>query len=256
MRVRLAAKVAIVTGAAHGIGAATARKFADEGAAVCCVDRDEAVKGIVAELRAGGGEALALTLDVSDADANDSMVGEAVRAYGGLDILHANAAASLVAPLEHSTPADWEAVIATNLYGVAHGVRAARPTLRSRGGGSVIITSSVLALAGDPEMPAYSATKGAVSALSRSMAVAYGPDNIRVNAICPGDVETRMLAKYFETVNDPSKARAAVVGKYPLGRLATPEDVASVAAFLASDDAAYVTGTELRVDGGLLARVY
>jgi NAD(P)-dependent dehydrogenase (short-subunit alcohol dehydrogenase family) len=254
---RLADKVAIVTGAGRGIGAATARRFASEGAAVCCVDRDEqAVADIVTDVRARGGQAISLALDISEIAENKTMVEETVRAFGGLDILHANAGTSLIAPLESSSHQQWSALVESNVYGVAHGIVSAVPEMRERGGGSVIVTSSLLALVGDAEMPAYSATKGAVSALCRSLAVAYGPSGIRVNTICPADVETEMLEKYLQAADDPPAARAAMIASYPLGRLASPDDIAAVATFLASDDSRYVTGTELRVDGGLLARMY
>jgi NAD(P)-dependent dehydrogenase (short-subunit alcohol dehydrogenase family) len=183
------------------------------------------------------------------------MVEETVSAFGGLDILHANAGSALVAPFEGSTEAQWNALVEVNVYGVARGIAAAVPQLRRRGGGSVIITSSVVALVGDAAMSAYSATKGAVSALCRSLAVAYGPSGIRCNTICPGDVETEMLDRYLQAADDPAAARAAMVASYPLGRLASPDDIAAAATFLAADDSRYVTGTELRVDGGLLARL-
>jgi NAD(P)-dependent dehydrogenase (short-subunit alcohol dehydrogenase family) len=255
--VRLADKVAIVTGAGRGIGAATARRFAHEGAAVCCVDRDaRAVDETVADLRARGGNAISLVLDVSQIADNEVMVQETVRTLGGLDILHANAATALVAPLDDTSQPQWRALVESNIYGVANGIASAVPELRKRGGGSVIITSSVVAFVGDAEMPAYSATKGAVSALCRSLAVAYGPSGIRVNTVCPGDVETEMLDRYLQAAEDPSAARAAMIASYPLGRFASPDDIAAAATFLASDDSCYVTGTELRVDGGLLAGIY
>jgi NAD(P)-dependent dehydrogenase (short-subunit alcohol dehydrogenase family) len=248
--------VAIVTGAGRGIGAATARRFAGEGAAICCVDRDaRAAEEVVTDIRERGGEAISMTLDVSQTADNEAMVEETVRTLGRLDILHANAGTALVASLERSSRQQWTALVESNVYGVAHGVAAAVPEMRERGGGSVIITSSVVALVGDADMPAYSATKGAVSALCRSLAVAYGPSGIRVNTISPGDVETEMLDRYLEATDDPSAARAAMVASYPLGRLASPDDIAAAATFLASDDSSYVTGTDLRVDGGLLARL-
>jgi NAD(P)-dependent dehydrogenase (short-subunit alcohol dehydrogenase family) len=254
---RLRDKVAIVTGAAGGIGASAVRRFVREGAAVCCVDRDtEAVSRVAADLKGEGFTAMGLGLDVAHPADNRHMVEETVTVLGGLDIFYANAAAQFVGPFEDTGETDWKRLVDTNVLGVAMGITQAVPELRRRGGGSIIVTASTLAHVGDPMMAAYGATKGGVVALCRSLATAFGPDNIRVNAICPGDVETPMLAKYFERLPDGAAARAAALHNYPLRRFAGPEDVPAVAAFLASDDAEYITGTDIRVDGGLLARMY
>ncbi len=145
---------------------------------------------------------------------------------------------------------------ATNLRSVYLGVRHALPHLREGGGGSVIMTASVLGIVGDPDLPAYGAMKGGLRALCRSLAAAHGPENIRVNTICPGDVETSMVREFFAYQPDPEAARRELTERYPLRRFATPRDVANVAVFLASDDANYLTGIDIVVDGGLLARIY
>lgn len=254
---RLAGKVAIVTGAGRGIGEATARRFAEEGASVACVDVDhDGAAATAASIESVGGEALGLAADVSTEDGNRRMVQQTVSRFGGLDVLHANAAVQFMGTLDETGPEEWDLLHATNLRGVFLGIRAALPALRERGGGSIILTASVLGIVGDPDMPAYGAQKGGLRALCRGVATAYGPENIRCNTICPGDVETAMNVGFFDHQPDPEAARRAITDRYPLRRFASPSDVAGVAAFLASDDASYLTGIDVPVDGGLLARIY
>ena len=254
---RLEGKVAIVTGAGRGIGEATARRFAEEGAAVACVDIDAAASSATAHaIEQAGGRALAVAADISTPDGNRAMVEETVAAFGGLDVLHANAAVQFMGHLEATPAHEWDRLHATNLRGVYLGIQQALPRLRERGGGAVIITASLLGIVGDPDLPAYGAMKGALRALCRSLAVAHGPENIRVNTICPGDVETPLLAQFFAYQPDPIAARREVTERYPLRRFATPADIANVALFLASDEASYLTGIDVVVDGGLLARIY
>lgn len=254
---RLAGKVAIVTGAGRGIGQAIAVRFAAAGAAVTCVDVDEHTAADTAALvEDGGGQALAIAADISTADGNREMVDETVRRFGGLDVLHANAAVQVMGRLEETSEADWDQMHATNLRGVYLGIKRALPALRERGGGTILITASVLGIVGDADMPAYGAQKGGLRALCRSIAAAHGPENIRCNTICPGDVATEMNDDFFAHQPDPQAARAAIIGRYPLRRMATPSDVANVALFLASDEASYLSGIDVVVDGGLLANIY
>ncbi|PZS03134.1 MAG: short-chain dehydrogenase [Pseudonocardiales bacterium] len=254
---RLRGKVAIVTGAGRGIGQATARRFAEEGAAVGCIDIDgEAVTAAAEAINRDGGQALAVAADVATVEGNRHMVEQTLARFGGLDVLHANAAVQFLGRLEDTSEADWDRLHATNLRGVYLGIREALPRLRARGGGTILITSSVLGIVGDPDLPAYGAQKGGLRALCRAVATAHGPENIRCNTICPGDVDTAMNVDYFAQQPDPEAAREAVTDRYPLRRLASPIDVANVAVFLASEEASYLSGIDIAVDGGLLARIY
>lgn len=253
----LTGKVAIVTGAGGGIGHATALRLAQGGAAVTCVDIDaQAVEKTTRAIQSAGGKAIPSIVDISTEPGNESAVAETVAAFGKLDALHANAAIQRMGQLPDSSVEDWEALFRVNLLGVALGVKAALPRLIENGGGSVVITSSLLGMVGDPDMPAYGAMKGGLRALCRSLATTHGPDNIRVNTICPGDVQTPMLDDFFDHQPDPHKARERITDHYPLGRFALPEDIANLVAFLVSDEAAYLTGIDIPVDGGLLAKIY
>ncbi|WP_461031777.1 SDR family NAD(P)-dependent oxidoreductase [Streptomyces mayteni] len=244
----------MITGAARGIGRAVAQRFAEEGAAVFCVDRDgEALADTVAGITATGATAHAHAADVTEAQ---EMIDVALASLGRVDVLHANAAVQVMGGLESTEPAHWDQMYAVNQRAVAEAIRAVVPAMRSAGGGSIILTASLLGITGDPDLPMYGATKGALRALCRSVAAAHGRDNIRCNTICPGDVDTEMVREYFAHQPDPDAARADIEARYPLGRLAAPADIAGAALFLASDDADYVTGTDLVVDGGLLARIY
>jgi NAD(P)-dependent dehydrogenase (short-subunit alcohol dehydrogenase family) len=255
--VRMAGKVVIVTGAGQGIGAASATRFAEEGASVVCVDVKQAEVTQTAEaIIAAGGKALAVTADISTADGNRAMAQAAEEAFGGIDALHANAGIQVMARLEDTSEEDWDRLHSTNLRGVFLGIREVVPRMRARGGGSIVITASLLGIVGDPDLPAYGATKGGLRAMCRSLAASLGPDNIRVNTICPGDVETPLLKEFFDYQPDPAASRKEITDRYPLRRFADPRDIGNAAVFLASDDSSYITGIDIVVDGGLLARIY
>jgi NAD(P)-dependent dehydrogenase (short-subunit alcohol dehydrogenase family) len=254
---KLSGKVAVITGAARGVGAAIAVKFANEGASVVAVDiLAEPLDALVTGLRSHGLAATAITADISSQEANSMAIRRAVQEFGGLDCLVANAAVQRFGKLADTAPAMWDEVQNVNLKGAYLGCQAAIPDLVRRGGGSLILTASVLGIVGDGDLAAYGAAKGALRAMCRSAAVAYGPQRIRCNTICPGDVRTEIFDDYINRASDPQAELRRVLGFYPLGRLASPEDIANAALFLASDDSAYITGTDLIVDGGLLAKVY
>jgi NAD(P)-dependent dehydrogenase (short-subunit alcohol dehydrogenase family) len=254
---RLSGKVAVVTGAAGGIGRAVVERFGEEGAAVACVDRDERVNDVAARVREAGGTAVAVVADVSTDEGNERSVATAVDAFGGLDVFHANAAVQIMGRLDQTTPEEWERLYRANLYGVAAGLRAALPALRARARRRLVDRHRFPAWHRRRSRPAgVRRDEGGLRALVRSLATAHGPERIRVNAICPGDVETPILAEFFAFQDDPEAARREIVERYPLRRFASPRDVANLALFLASDESSYFTGTDLVIDGGLLARIY
>jgi len=248
----------LVTGAARGVGAAIAYGAAMQGARVTAIDRDAAGLDALRERakRQGGLEIQAIVADISTSEGNASAVAAAEDRFGPLNTFVANAAIIRFVDTLATTEQDWDAIHNVNLKGVFLGVKAALPSLRRAGGGSIILLASVLGIVGDPVLPAYGAAKGGLRAMCRSLAVAYGPDNIRCNAICPGDIETDMMREQFAREKDPEAERQRILKHYPLRRFASPEDVANAAIFLASDQANYITGTDLVIDGGLLAMCY
>jgi NAD(P)-dependent dehydrogenase (short-subunit alcohol dehydrogenase family) len=249
---RLGGKRALISGGATGIGAATARRFAAEGAAVAILDVNPAgAESLAAELRAAGATSFSFPCDVGDVAAVEQATLRAVDALGGLDIVFANAAVGTIVvggTVESIEPERWDLAFDVNARGVYALCRAAIPALRAAGGGAIVITSSSSALMGQRARPthAYAAAKGALTALARAMAVTYGPDNIRVNALAPGFVRTRLTAD----VTARPEALAAAIDAIPLRRIAEPEELAACALFLASDEASFVTGATLVADGG------
>ena len=242
-------KVALVTGAGSGIGWATARRFAAEGARVACVDRvaDRARESVRAILAAGG-EALAIEADVTDPVACERMVEETLKRFTQLTTLVNSAGVRPEARDRAPAPPEWERVIGTNLSGTYLPTRASLSALGASGRGAIVNLASVYGLVGGSLSPAYAASKGAVVNLTRQMAVQCAP-GVRVNCVCPGMIETPMTRALL----DEPAFREAILLKYPLQRFGQPDEVASAILYLASDEAAFVTGVALPVDGGYTA---
>lgn len=254
---RLHGKVALISGAGSGIGRAAAQLFAAEGAAVAVVDlRAVAADETVAMIVADGGRAVSLVANVALADEVEAAVATAVSALGRLDVVYNNAGVDSKGSVADATEDDWDRAFAVNAKGTFLVSRAAVPHLIEAGGGSIINQGSVAALVGVPNFAAYCAAKGAVVALTRSMAVDLAQHQIRVNVICPGTVFTPLMEPMLMARGDGDlqAGLAKTLLKYPIGRLGTPEDIARVALFLACDDAAFITGSTVTADGGMTAQ--
>ena len=249
---KLAGKVAVVTGGASGIGLAAVRLFASEGAELAIVDRDPAsLREAVSE--AGGAAPLLLEGDVGDEAAVEGHAAAVADRFGGFDILLTCAGWSNRQGVAETTLAEWEGVLNTNLTGSFLWSRAAIASMRSRGGGAIVLIASQLAFAGGRGNAAYIASKGAIVSLTRTMALDHASEGIRVNAIAPGATRTPLLESGFREAEDPASAEARSISRHPLGRFGKPEEVARAALFLASNDSSFTTGTCLMVDGGWLA---
>ncbi len=245
---RLTDRVAIVTGGGSGFGAGIAQRFAIEGAQVVVADRDRAAAEAV--MREIGGDTIAVEADVTRRTEVQRMIDTAVDSFGRLDILVNNAGYShRNAPLLEVGEEDYDRCFDVNVKAIFHATQIAVPVFRKQGGGVILNTSSTAGLRPRPGLTWYNASKGAVNTLTQSLAVELAPERIRVNALCPVIGETGLL-ETFMGVPDTPDARAKFVATIPLGRLSRPQDVASAAAFLASDDAEFLTGVLLEVDGG------
>jgi len=254
---QLNGKVAIVTGAGSGIGQASAQAFAEEGAKVVLVDWNAGSGSRTAEqIRADGGEAVFHHADVAQAADAEAMVNLAVEKYGRLDVLLNNAAVQIMGRLTETSEEDWDRLHSVNLKGVFLGCKFAIPVMIRGGGGSVINMASILGFTGDPDLAAYCAMKGGVIALTKAAALTYGPEGVRVNCICPGDVDTPMVQDYFNKEPDPAAARREISQQYAMRRIATPREVARTAVFLASGDSSFTTGAVMVVDGGVTSKCY
>ena len=242
-------KVAIVTGGSKGIGAATARAFAAHGARVVVADTDEARgQDVVASIGSDGGTALFVPTDVADADSVEAMVSTTVDRFGRLDHAFNNAGIEGdPAPLEDCARANWDRTLAINLTGVFLCMQAEIPHMLASGGGSIVNCASIAGLVGFPDHPAYVASKHGVVGITKGAALELAPQGIRVNAVCPGVIDTEMIQR---ATADQPELMEATIAAHPLGRIGTPEEIAGTVLWLCSEDGGFVTGQAVAVDGG------
>jgi NAD(P)-dependent dehydrogenase (short-subunit alcohol dehydrogenase family) len=251
---RLGGKVCVVTGAGSGIGRAAAVRFAEENATVAVADVRPEAAGETAH--AIGDSALAVTLDVTSPASVASGLEQVVSTCGGLDVVVNNAGVTIVGAAHELDEDDWDLELATNLKSVYLVSKSAWPRLVERGGGAIVNTASIAGLWAIPADAAYCASKAGVVMLTKCMALDGAKDGIRVNCVCPGYTETPMIEGYFADQADPDEARRFATQLHPLGRLGRPGDIADAMVYLASDEAAWVTGTALVVDGGLTSGIW
>jgi 3-oxoacyl-[acyl-carrier protein] reductase len=249
---KLMDRIAVVTGAGSGIGRATALMFAREGARVAVVDQEEATaKATAEEIERAGGQALAIRADVSKAVDNEGVVGQTVARWGRLDIFFANAGVpQFPTPIEDVEEATFDRIMSVNVKGVFLGAKYALRVMKRQKSGVFLVTASTSAIRPRPGVQSYSASKGAVVTLVKSLALESAPFGVRVVAIAPVATETPMLATFMGKTAVDEEGMTRYRATVPLGRLNTPDDLAKVAVFLASDDAAMITGTCIEVDGG------
>ena len=246
----LAGRIAVITGAAGGIGAAIATLFAAEGARVACLDL-AAPLALATSIHAAGGEAMATATDVTDEASTLAAIAAVTDAWHGVDILVNGAAPNDPAgTVLELPPAEWDRVLAVHVTGAYYMSRAVLPWMISAGTGSIIHIASQMGRVGSPGRPAYCAAKGALIQLAKVMALDHAADGIRVNSLSPGAVETGRMLFRHRTMAD---ARAAIIPKHPIGRLGKPEEIATAALFLASEASSFMTGADLLVDGGYTA---
>ena len=243
----LSGKVAVVTGAAMGIGARIAELLLEAGASV--VAGDIAYDALY-ERFGGIGNVRIRHADVRRRSDCEALTAAAIRRLGRVDILVNNAGITRRAPLEDTTDELWDNVLQTNLASAFYMARAVVPTMQAQGGGAIVNIASINAIRGNLELTAYGASKGGMTGMTRVMAMELAPDNIRVNALCPGTVDTPMNDEYLAAVERPVETMEMLIAKHPMGRIATADDVAWAALFLASDLASFITGVSVPIDGG------
>ncbi len=256
---RFAGKVIVITGAGSGIGRTAALAFAREGGSVVIGDVSEADGAETARhILEAGGVATAVRCDVRDPEQVQALIAHAVTDFGGVDILYNNAGVVRYGTVVDSSIEDWDFQVDTNLKGTFLTCKFAIPEMRKRGGGAIVNTASVQAFASQKTVPAYAASKGGVVSLTTTIALDHADDNIRCNCIAPGTIRTPMVDQAADTFgpDDPEGAIAEWGRLHPLGRVGTPEEVANLVLFLASDEAAFCTGGCYRVDGGLLSPLF
>jgi 2-hydroxycyclohexanecarboxyl-CoA dehydrogenase len=248
----LSGKTVIVTGGGGGIGGATCRRFAEEGAKVAVFDMNfDAAQKVATEIEAAGGVAKAFKCDITDRSAVDAAVASAESVLGPIDVLVNNAGWDVFKPFTKTVPAEWEKLIAINLTGALHMLHAVLPGMAERKAGRIVNIASDAARGGSSGEAVYSACKGGLVALSKTLAREHARQNITVNVVCPGPTDTALLAGVAEGARDPAKLMEAFRSAIPLGRLGQPDDLASAIAFFGSDDAGFITGQVISVSGGL-----
>jgi NAD(P)-dependent dehydrogenase (short-subunit alcohol dehydrogenase family) len=251
---RMQGKRGVVTGAASGLGREVAKLFAEEGARVVVADvNSDGAQAVAAKI---GGDAVHQACDVTVEEQVIAALDRSVSEWGGLDFVINNAGVQVEKPLEETSNEDFDWLFDVNVRGVFWGCKHAIARMRKAGGGAIVNTASALSLVSDPFLPVYTASKHATLGLTRSVGVAYAADGIRCNCVCPGDMQTPMIERYWEATGDPEKAKAEMASMYPAGKIGQPGEVARAILFLASDEASYVNGSFMQVDGGLLSKVY
>ncbi len=249
---QLQGKRAIITGAATGIGAVTARMFAQEGAGVVVADiNEDAGQRTVEEIRERGGEARFVRTDVTKESDVEALIKQGAEALGGLDVLFNNAGAQRSGPITEFDQEQWDLLMAVNPRSCFFGVKHAVPVLRRAGGGSIINMASLAAVKGGAGLTAYSASKGAIVAFTKALAPELAPDNIRVNAVCPGWIDTPFNQPAIDFMGGREEQERIVEQIVPMGRQGTPEEIAPIVVYLASDGSSYMTGQALVIDGGV-----
>lgn len=249
---RLTGKVAVVTGGGVGIGRAAAEELAAAGSSVVVADIDGArAEEAAAAIGRAGGHAHAVRADVASAEDAERLASEAVNRFGGVDILYNNAAIQIYGSVTEISEADWDATFAVNVKGVYLCSRACIPHMRKRGGGAIVNAASVQGILTQKRVAAYAASKGAVIALTRAMALDCAELGIRVNCICPGSVDTPMLRANASVEGDADEVLARWGRNHPIGRVGRPEEIGRLVTFLCSDDASFITGASYVIDGGL-----
>jgi NAD(P)-dependent dehydrogenase (short-subunit alcohol dehydrogenase family) len=248
-------RVAVITGGAYGIGRATVREFAGAGDRVVIADiHEERGCALAASIESAGGQALFVKTDVQSEAQIQALMNQAVHAFGRIDTLCSNAGIERYRKADQYSIEDWNDIHNTNLRAAFLCAKHAHPFLKAQGG-SIVFTSSVQAVASEKHISAYTASKAGMLGLTRSMALDFGEDNIRVNAVLPGVIHTGMLEAFLQDHPDPNQVLEQTARSIPLGRVGRPEDVAKAIYFLASPQASYITGVSLTVDGGLLTRL-